>query len=113
MCHWSDDVHLEEPRGDVALDVPAGFYGIIGPNPFNPALTIKFGLERSSDVKVDVFDVRGRLVGTVVEEPMPAGHHSIRWFGEDSSGRAVASGVYFIRISAGRDRLTRRVTLVR
>jgi flagellar hook assembly protein FlgD len=60
-----------------------------------------------------VFDARGRLVRTLVEGYREAGPGSARWDGRDRRGTAVASGVYFYRLTVGGERLTRRMHLVK
>ena len=64
-------------------------------------------------VRLKIFDVRGLLVRTLVDDVRPAGRHSAVWKGRDDAGRAVASGVYFYRISAGEYRATRRMVLLK
>jgi hypothetical protein len=83
------------------------------PNPFNPRVEIPFSLRRPQAVTLQVFDTRGRLVRTLLQEDVPAGTHRLVWTGVDRSGRSVASGVYHVRMDAGPERLTRSVTLVR
>ncbi|MCP4566854.1 MAG: T9SS type A sorting domain-containing protein [FCB group bacterium] len=68
------------------------------PNPFNPVTTIEFSLPHSGYVSLDVFDIVGRKVTTLVADQMSAGVKKIIWNGIDSQGRAVASGVYFYRL---------------
>jgi hypothetical protein len=69
------------------------------PNPFNPSATIVFGLPAEGRVTVEICDVAGRNVATLVDATEPAGYHSAVWFGKDRSGNPVASGVYFCRVS--------------
>lgn len=71
------------------------------PNPFNPATSVSFTLGEASFVSIDIHDARGRLVCTLFAGDMAAGDHEIPWRGQDSSGNAVASGVYFCRLKAG------------
>ena len=71
------------------------------PNPFNPATSVSFTLGESSFVSIDIYDLGGRLVCTLFAGDMDAGDHEIPWRGQDSSGNAVASGVYFCRLKAG------------
>ena len=71
------------------------------PNPFNPRTTIQYGLTDRSAVRLDIFDVSGRLVRTLVDEEKPAGTYQVHWNGNDSSGRAAAAGVYYCRLEAG------------
>jgi hypothetical protein len=70
------------------------------PNPFNPQTTIAFELTIPGRVKLEVFDVSGGLVTTLVDDDMEAGPHNVSWQGRDRSGRPVSSGVYFYRLSA-------------
>ncbi len=111
------DVVVENPDGQnalvaagftwnaVATDVPADLRGPTTfalernvPNPFNPRTLIRFAVPRTAPVQLRVYDARGRAVVTLVDEPMPAGHHEVVWDGRDTSGRTVASGVYFARM---------------
>ena len=92
---------------------PAAFYGSTAPNPFNPVLTVRYGLPRSTHVKIAVYDVRGRRVAVLQDGHKTAGHHRLRWDATDDRDRGVASGVYLVAITAGDDSVTRRVTLLK
>jgi hypothetical protein len=83
------------------------------PNPFNPATTIEFELPRQTVVSLWVFDVRGTVVRTLVEEERAAGNQRVTWDGNDSSGRECPSGLYFYTLTAGDSRLTRSMLLLR
>jgi hypothetical protein len=75
------------------------------PNPFNPSTAINYRLPSSGRVAINVYDVRGRLVETLVDEDESAGAHTVRWDGRNRDGQLVTSGVYFAHIShAGRTR---------
>lgn len=65
------------------------------PNPFNPSTRIEFSLPRESYVSLEIFDVLGRKVASLVNEVLPAGIRSVEWDGKESS-----SGVYFYRLAA-------------
>jgi flagellar hook assembly protein FlgD len=69
-------------------------------------------IDQRRHVTLSVFDVAGRRVRTLVDGWMRAGPHSSRWDGRDDGGRAVASGVYFARLEAGRI-LSRRMVLLK
>ncbi len=71
------------------------------PNPFNPQTAIAFSLPKSSEVKLEVFDLLGRSVAVLAEGSMGAGMHTIIWDGRDRSGRTVSSGIYLYRLKAG------------
>ncbi|HUF08089.1 MAG TPA: T9SS type A sorting domain-containing protein, partial [Rhodothermales bacterium] len=78
------------------------------PNPFNPAATIRYDLLHSGDVRLKVFDGLGRLVTSLVDSRQSAGRHSVRW----ETGE-VPSGVYLVRMEAGRFVGTRSLVLVK
>jgi len=72
------------------------------PNPFNASTQIKFSLEYGGLVKLEIFNILGEKVATPVDnEYMGAGQHSTNWDGTDTQGKAVASGMYFYRLTAG------------
>ncbi len=72
------------------------------PNPFNPTTTVSFVVAgRPTDVTLAVYDISGRRVATLVDGLTGPGEHKVVWDGRDSSGRPVASGVYFARLEAG------------
>jgi hypothetical protein len=84
------------------------------PNPAREALRVRFGLPRAGAVDLEVFDLGGRRIATLLDgRAMPAGFHSVVWRGERDHGGAASSGVYFYRLTAGGETRTRRVTLVR
>ena len=71
------------------------------PNPFNPATTISYDLPISAPVKVDVLNILGQHVRTLVDETQSAGHYEVVWDSKDNQGRTVTSGVYIYRITTG------------
>jgi len=84
------------------------------PNPFNPTTTIAFDLARAGHVRLEVFDVGGRVVRTLVDAAMPAGrNHRIVWDGLDAAGARASSGVYFYRLVAGDLTATRKMIVLK
>jgi hypothetical protein len=83
------------------------------PNPFNPTTTIAYEVPARGWARLDVFDVRGRLVHTLMNGIESAGPHRVVWAGDDRHGRRVGSGVYFYRLETGKQSLRRRMVLVR
>lgn len=83
------------------------------PNPFNPATTIRFELAAKGPVALRVYDLRGQLVATLVDEERDAGSHSVMWNGLGDHGHRVNSGVYFYRIEVGDYVATRKFTLLK
>lgn len=83
------------------------------PNPFSPETQIGFDLPSAGRAEIRIYDARGRLVRTLVNENRPAGRQSVKWDGRDASGREVASGVYFYSLSAPGVDENRRMILVK
>jgi len=83
------------------------------PNPFNPTTVIEYVLPESAPVKLEVYNLLGQVVRTLVDEEQMAGRYSVVWDGRDDLGREVASGIYFYRLSAGKFHAVRRMALVR
>lgn len=83
------------------------------PNPFTDRTTIRFDLEATTRVSATVFDVAGRRVATLLNEPMAAGPQEVSWNGTDEGGEGLAAGQYLVMIEAGERLGTHSVTLVR
>ncbi len=87
-----------------------------GPNPANPVAKFLMVIPRNAgivQVRLNIFDVNGRLVRTLVDRPAEAGMHTTIWDGKDRDGRTVASGNYFARINAGTWQSEARVTILK
>ena len=82
------------------------------PNPFNHATHIGFTLQQLSAVSLQVFNLHGQLVATLVEGMRPAGIYQTTWDGRDAHGQVVSSGVYIARLDAGGQQATRKMVLV-
>ena len=97
------------------------------PNPFNPATTISFSVGAGqfpggARVRLEIFDILGQRIGTLVNELLPPGRHAVEWNGRDGAGRPAASGLYIYRLKAasasgdagdGSFELSRRLLLIR
>lgn len=96
------------------IDLPAEF--ILSqnyPNPFNPATEIKFALPENTHVKIEIFNVLGQKVRTLVDADMDAGYKSIVWNGTDGNGQIVSSGVYLYRMQAGDKMFTKKMLMLK
>jgi len=108
----SSPVAVEEPNQN---EKPAEFrlhqnY----PNPFNPETTIEYQLPKVSEVNIQIFNIRGYLIKTlVVNEKQNAGSYLIVWGGKDESGKEAPSGTYFYRIETEGFTQTKKMTLLR
>jgi hypothetical protein len=112
------DVLDEEGRRTLfettTIDVPAPAVTLqkVYPNPFNPQTTIAYAIPETGPVALGIYDARGRLVRTLVDEIQPHGSHVQSWNGTNDNGIAVASGVYYVRLqSKGRIRTKKAVLL--
>jgi len=85
----------------------------VRPNPFNPRTVIEFSVTRAQKVSLAVYDVRGRLVRTLVSGRLAAGDHSVTWQGHDDRGDGVASGTYLCRLVTEDGALQRKMLLTR
>jgi hypothetical protein len=83
------------------------------PNPFNPTTVIWFDLRRAAHVKLCVYNVKGELIATLVDDSLDAGLKEICWSARDDKGNSVASGIYFYRLVAGDHAQTRKMVLLR
>ncbi len=83
------------------------------PNPFNPLTKIAFALDQNGPVRLAVYDLQGRLVRTLVSEPMLAGEHTLVWDGRDDAGQQAASGTYVYRLTTDGATLSHKMTLVK
>ena len=93
--------------------LPQGFaLGQNYPNPFNPSTIIPYQLPTAAPVRLEVFNVLGQRVATLVDAERPAGFHAAVWDATNAAGQAVAAGVYMYRLTAGGEQHTRRMVLI-
>jgi hypothetical protein len=107
---------LNWPPGADATPATLPLYVDIGdvePNPFSNQAHIEFTLSRRSHVEISIHDVIGRTVKVISSATRHQGTHDIVWFGRDSLGRNVSSGLYFMKIRTDEHTLCRPMVLVR
>jgi len=75
------------------------------PNPFNPTTTIRFDLPEAAHVKLDIYNILGQPVATVVNRHMQPGYHTVHWNGINDTGNSLASGLYIYQITTGMSNL--------
>jgi hypothetical protein len=78
------------------------------PNPFNPVTTFSFSLPRSSDVKLEIYNILGRKVTTLIDKPYVAGYYKYNWHSSN-----ISSGIYLARFKAGDFTLSRKVMVLK
>jgi len=87
------------PVSDGNTPVPAGLTGIT-PNPFNPQTTISFNVISDGTVRLDIYDLRGKLARSLTRDSFSAGRHDVIWDGRDNAGHGLPSGVYMVRMQS-------------
>lgn len=108
------NIPLQDKNLAVQHEIPAKFrlkqnY----PNPFNPTSTIAFDLPEENLVELEIYDITGKRVRTLVNSNIEAGSHQIIWDGHDDYGNQVSSGMYFYRIRAGSFQDIKKMVLFR
>jgi hypothetical protein len=105
---------VEETPSGVSAPVPVTGFALhrIVPNPARDAAQMRFAVPAPVRVQLEIFDVSGRLVRTLLREPVAAGEHTITWDGRNGTGRPAGSGVYFVRLAAPGFSQVRTVTLL-
>jgi hypothetical protein len=83
------------------------------PNPFNPSTTIKYFVPERCRVALEVYDVTGNLVRRLTAGDRERGFHTAMWNGLDGNGNSASSGVYYCRLRAGKETLSRKMILLR
>ncbi len=83
------------------------------PNPFNPSTTIAFNLKQDDEVSIEVYDIRGRKVTTLMQDYMQAGNHRVVWHGIDDRGSRVSSGIYFYRMQTSDYSNVRKIVMIK
>jgi len=83
------------------------------PNPFNPTVAIPYTLAEAKDMEIQIYDVSGRLVRTLVHGAQERGEHSVTWDGSGERGVPAASSVYFVRMRAGAYFATQKIVLLK
>jgi len=96
-------------------DVPlaSGFQVTAYPNPFNPQITIAWELPAAGRLRLDIYDISGRRTRHLRDEMSAAGPGQFQWDGRNDNGRVAAAGVYYLRMSWGNQRLTKKLILIK
>ena len=127
---WADDGfdQVEASNGPRTITVDVGWYlgaddeaaipGVFAlhqnyPNPFNPVTTIRYDVPEQSHVTMDIYNLLGQRVATLVNGIQEPGYHAIMWNGTNMHGAAMSSGMYFYHIQAGDFRAVKKLILVK
>ncbi len=99
---------VDEPTIPVAFALRQNY-----PNPFRGGTTLAFDLPQPSKTTLEVFNVAGRMVTTLVDRELPAGRHAVAWDGKDSNGRDVSAGIYFYRVQSGANGAMKKMIILK
>jgi hypothetical protein len=108
-----DRVRVVGGNGPVLTGAAGALRATASPNPFNPTTRIAFELPRDADVSLEIYSADGTLVRRLVSGAYPAGSHGVTWSGRDDAGIEVASGIYFYRLRALGDVVTKKMVLIK
>jgi flagellar hook assembly protein FlgD len=83
------------------------------PNPFNPTTTISFSLPAEENIEVAIYNIKGQKVKTLYSGIAEEGKHTVIWNGKDENEKSVSSGIYFYKLKAGKQEMTRKMLLLK
>ena len=83
------------------------------PNPFNPSTTVKYSVPTRSQVTIEIFNVLGQRIKTLVDKTQSAGEYEVDWDGTNDYGSLQATGVYFYRLRAGEVAKSKKMLLLK
>lgn len=109
-------VNVEDPFGQNQLPSEVTPKLLNYPNPFSAATNITFSVPldfTNQQTTIEIFDIQGRVVDQIVNEPLPAGNYTLRWNGRRDTGSRLASGTYFVRLRIGEEEVLRPISFIR
>jgi len=129
IVHWPDGgetVYLE-PRTDLVQTLVRGResrrignqpvagteLSRVYPNPFNPRTTLEYSIQHAGQVRLEIYDIRGRRVMALIDESLPPGLYTTTWDGTDDQGRRVPSGQFFARLSTADGESSRSLSMIK
>ncbi|MDO9577900.1 MAG: T9SS type A sorting domain-containing protein, partial [Candidatus Cloacimonadales bacterium] len=112
------DIPMTQPVGVEEHEIPhnASLISHLSnyPNPFNPSTTIRFETTNLHELpRIEIYNLKGQKVKQLVSDQLSAGQHSVEWNGTDGNNKSVASGIYFYKISTGKDTDMRKMLLLK
>jgi hypothetical protein len=105
----------QEDAGHEAPSQVPSSYGLSQnyPNPYNPHTQIAYQLPQAGMVSLKIYNIKGELVRTLIEEYKPAGYHTVTWDGKNEDGMEVSSGIYFYRMVSGDFSATKKMVMIK
>jgi hypothetical protein len=105
---WLNLLKEDEEECCMGLELKQNF-----PNPFNLHTTIKYGLSVNSRISIDIFDLKGELISTLLDKIQTQGWHTVLWNGINHHGEHAPTGLYLVRIKSDNERKTKKLLLLK
>jgi hypothetical protein len=83
------------------------------PNPFNDNTIIRYTIDKRQSIRLEIFDVAGRLVTIIQRNEVEPGLHEVTWDGKDSNGNPISSGLYFYKLNVGSKDIVKKMILLK
>ena len=114
ILHGPTTVNFTSPDGPgtPGVDIITGLHSVY-PNPFNPNTTIGYGIAKAAEVNFSIYNARGQVVRTISQGMKQPNNYKLTWNGKDNNGVECSTGIYFIRMEAGKDSFTRKAMLMK
>ena len=109
----ADPAYCDGAGTTVGAGIQQPFFAKNWPNPFNPITKINFNMPRNGHISMKIFNVRGELVRTLIDDSRKAGEYTVEWDGSDDRGQSVASGVYFYETRTAGKSIVNKMALVK
>ena len=104
--------HVQTNIDEIMVPVKTELTGNF-PNPFNPTTTISFSTREAGQVSISIYNMKGQLVKTLVNEHLEAAYHSAVWNGKDNSNKTVSSGICFYKMRSSNYTATKKMILMK
>jgi len=108
-----DILYVESPKPKLDYSPNTSYLFQNYPNPFNPVTQIRFHIAKTTNVKLEIFNLLGQKVKTLIDKKMTTGERSIFWNGRNDAGIKLGSGIYFYRLKVGEYLKTKKMTLLK
>lgn len=103
----------EQYTGLTDYNLPLRSFVEIYPNPFNPNTTVKLNLAESGHTKIEIYNVKGQRIETLLDAFLPLGTHEILWNGTNDNNKTLGSGVYFVKVQSPQDYQINKILLIK
>lgn len=98
---------------DPFVDFPEKYQLSNYPNPFNPTTTISYNIAQKGEIKIEIYNIKGQKIKTLVKDKLESGLYSTVWNGKNEYGFNVSSGIYFCKLKSGNQETMRKMILIK